>query len=50
MYYWHAVFWVGNLKYSYHLWADSYDDAKVKIKLAYGTTISLEYLERVNNP
>lgn len=49
MYYWHAVFWLHKLRYEYDFWADSYDDAKYKIKLAYGSSASIESLERVNN-
>lgn len=48
MYYWFTTFWVNELKYEYYLWADSYDDAKYKIKLAYGSSASIKTLERIN--
>lgn len=49
MYYWHAVFWVGKLKYEHNFWADSYDEAKDKICLMYGSGVLIEKIERVNN-
>ena len=49
MYYWHTVFWLGKLKYEHNLWADSYEEVKVKLRLMHGSGISIELIERINN-
>lgn len=49
MYYWFAIFYVGKLKYEQHFWADSYDDAKVRLRLMYGSGVSIEKIERAGN-
>jgi hypothetical protein len=49
MYYWHVEFRHHGQDGERNLWADSYEDVKVQMRLMFGTNIQFYKIERVNN-